>query len=622
MSNSAITPANTAATAGSSGTKAGVSATRSLASGLKRLYGTFWRNTAGSRGLLGTFLTLLLLAQVTRLAIPYLFGAAVNALQSSGTQDLGMAGEYMALMMGAAVLGWAMHGPGRVMERFVALRVRGRFADALYAKLVTLPLAWHDRNHSGETIQRMAKATDALFGFSQHQFIYLQNLVNLLGPIAALVFISALTGFAALAGYGALALLLVWFDGTMVRLLSEENRRERHYFAGLSDCVGNVSTVLTLRLQAATRRVLGERLDHLFEPIRHHIVVNEAKWCAVDLLNNALRCGLVVLYAWLAWRQGGMVPLGTAVMVHQYAQQIGTVVGSMATHWQDLVRHQADVAGAEAILTAEPRAGAAASLPDGWRTIRVENLTFRHAARPGEVRPRPALNGVSLDLARGRRIALIGESGSGKSTLLRVLAGLYTADTVALSVDGAARPDLRDLSSVTTLIPQEPQIFDSTIRRNITMGVDYPPAEVVRACRLAQLGPVLETLPAGLDTPISEGGVNLSGGQRQRLALARGILAAQSSSLVMLDEPTSSVDPATELRVYDGLLEEFRDACVVSAIHRLHLLPRFDSVVLMEAGAVVDIGTMDELLAREPRFQAMWRNYHGATQQGAAQAAA
>jgi len=586
---------------------------RGLAAGLKGLYATFWCHSAGSRGLLGTFLTLLLLAQIVRLAIPYLFGEAVNALQTSGAQDLGTAGWYMALMMAAAVLGWAMHGPGRVMERFVALRVRGRFADALYARLITLPLAWHDRNHTGETIQRMSKATAALFGFSQHQFIYLQNLVNLLGPIAALCVISAMTGAAALAGYAALAVLLVWFDGTMVRLLTEENRRERRYAAALTDCVGNISTVLTLRLQAATRRVLGDRLDHLFEPIRHHIVVNEAKWCAVDLLNNALRCGLVVLYAWLAWRQGGLVPLGTAVMVHQYAQQIGTVVSSMATHWQDLVRHQADVAGADAILAAEPRDGAACTLPDGWRAIRVDGLSFRHAERPGERRPRPALDGVSLDLVRGRRIALIGESGSGKSTLLRVLAGLYAADAVALSVDGAARSDLRDLSTIATLIPQEPQIFDSTIRQNITMGIDYPAGEVVRACRLAQMAPVLETLPAGLDTAISEGGVNLSGGQRQRLALARGILAAQSSGLVMLDEPTSSVDPATELRIYDALLGEVREACVVSAIHRLHLLPRFDTVVLMEAGRVVDAGTMDELLARQPLFQAMWSNYHGAT---------
>ncbi|WP_448190302.1 ABC transporter ATP-binding protein [Azospirillum sp. sgz301742] len=574
--------------------------------GIGRLYGTFWRNTAGARGMVAAFLTLLFVAQLVRLAIPYFFGEAVNALQNAAAQDLHTAGTYMALTLGAAVAAWALHGPGRVMERFVAVRARAQFADALYARLTALPLGWHERHHSGETIQRMGKATAALFGFAQHQFVYLQNLVAMLGPIAALFVVSTATGTAALAGYAAVLTVLVRFDSTMVRLLEQENQAERRYMAELVDCLGNIATVLTLRLQAATRRVVGERLAAVFVPLRWHVVVNEAKWCAIDLANNALRTGLVVLYAWLAWRDGGVVPLGTAVMVHQYAQQIGTVVGSMATHWQDLVRHQADVAGADAILDAAPRVGAeAAPLPEDWRAVRVRGLDFQYGTRP-------ALHDLELDLLRGERVALVGESGSGKSTLLRVLAGLYEAGRIAVSVDGAERPDLRDLGGIATLVPQDPEIFESSIRQNITMGIGYPPAEVLRACRLAHLLPVVERLPQGLDTVISERGLNLSGGQKQRLALARGILASRASGLIMLDEPTSSMDPTTEMTIYQGLMAEFPDACIVSAVHRLHLLKHFDRVVLMAEGRRIDAGTLDELLVRQPAFQAMWRNYHGA----------
>jgi len=582
--------------------------------GIRRLYATFWHHTEGARGLVATFLAMLFVAQAVRLSIPYFFGEAVNALQDTGVQDLERALWCMGLTFGAAVLGWALHGPARVMERFTALRVRGRFADRLYAKLTELPLGWHERHHSGDTIQRMGKATQALFGFSQHQFVYLQNVVNLIGPIAALLVISTATGAAALVGYALILLVLVRFDRAMVRLLHEENRREGRYMAELVDCLGNVGTVLTLRLQAATRRVIGERLAAVFLPVRRHIVVHEAKWCAIDLANNGLRTGLVVLYAWLAWRDGGIVPLGTAVMVHQYAQQLGTVVGTMATHWQDLMRHQADLAGADPILDATPRAGSAAGpIPADWREIRVDALDFHHAGRP-------ALSGVGLTLGRGARVALVGESGSGKSTLLRVLAGLYEAERAAFTVDGAARPDLRDLGAIATLVPQDPEIFESTVRQNVTMGIDYPVAEVARACRLAQLGPVLERLPQGLDTPISERGFNLSGGQKQRLALARGILASRACSLIMLDEPTSSIDPTTELTIYDGVLDAFHDACVVSAVHRLHLLTRFTHVVLMADGRMVDAGTLGELLARQPRFQAMWGNYHGAPQSASAAA--
>ena len=98
----------------------------------------------------------------------------------------------------------------------------------------------------------------------------------------------------------------------------------------------------------------------------------------------------------------------------------------------------------------------------------------------------------------------------------------------------------------------------------------------------------------------------------RQVALARGLLAAQSAGLVLLDEPTSSLDPVTEARIYDGVLDALANACVVSAIHRLHLLPRFDVIVLLDGGRVVDVGTFDELLARQKRFVEMWRGYTGA----------
>ncbi|HYD30346.1 MAG TPA: ABC transporter ATP-binding protein, partial [Azospirillaceae bacterium] len=162
----------------------------------------------------------------------------------------------------------------------------------------------------------------------------------------------------------------------------------------------------------------------------------------------------------------------------------------------------------------------------------------------------------------------------------------------------------RDLGSLGVLVPQDPEVFESSIRQNITMGIDYDPAAVERACELACLAPVIARLPDGIDTAITERGLNLSGGQKQRLALARGMLAARAASVIMLDEPTSSVDPKTEGRLYDHLLGEFPDACVVSSLHRLHLLARFDTVVLMAEGRIVDKGPREAMLARHPHLRA------------------
>lgn len=585
--------------------------TYGLWQGIGRLYRTLWQHAAGVRPWVVGFFVLLLAAQLIRLSVPYFFGEAVNELQNAKDQDLRGAALDLLLMFGACVLAWGLHGPGRVIERFTAVYIRGRFSDALYAKAVGLPLQWHEQHHSGETIQRMGQATGALWGFSQDQFIYLQSFVSLAGPIVALFFISTEAGAAALVGYGIIALLLTLFDGAMLRLIRQENHAERRYFAELVDCLGNIATVLTLRLQAATRRALGDRLAAVFLPLRRGIVVTEAKWCVIDLLNTALRCGLVALYAWLAWRESGVVLVGTVVMVSQYAEQIGGVVGAMALHWQDLVRRQADIAVADDILlAADGTKPDSIDVPGDWREIDVHALSFDHARRQGDA---PTLEGISLALRRGGRIALVGESGSGKSTVLRVLAGLYQADRAGFVIDGVLRADLNDLGGIATLIPQDPEVFESTIERNITMGIEYAPSDLRRACELACLAPVLERLPSGLATEISERGLNLSGGQKQRLALARGILASVNSSLIMLDEPTSSMDPVTEARIYDNILTEFPEACIISSVHRLHLLSRFDTVVLLADGRVVDAGSMTELLARQPRFQAMWQGYAGSS---------
>jgi ATP-binding cassette subfamily B protein len=570
--------------------------------GIGRLYSVLWTHARGMRGRLVLALVMLVLAQVVRLAIPWLFGCAVNALQGQGADGVRRAGWFLFAMLGAAIVAWALHAPARIIERRVALHARERMADALFARLLSLPLRWHEEHHSGETLHRLQMTSAALFGFAQNQFIHVQNIVSIVGPIVALVAVSAITGGTALVGYTIIAVVLLRFDRLMVRLVREENAAERRYTSSVVDSVGNVATVLTLGLQEPVREAVNARHLEVSKPLARNFVVNESKWAAIDLANNAMRVGLVALYAWLAWRDTGVILVGTAVMVHQYAQQIGTVVSSMAQNWGDLVRRQTDITCADPILDATPRPAVPPREAMVWQTIRITGAMLQH---PNGAR---GLAGLDLDLRRGSRVALVGASGAGKSTLLRVLAGLYAADHIHIAIDGEPT-ELRDLSALAVLVPQEPEIFESDVRSNLTLGVPRSEAEVAQACEVACLGPVLEALPDGIDSVIRERGANLSGGQRQRLALARGLLAASRASLVLLDEPTSSIDPVTEARIYDGVLAALGDACVVSSIHRLHLLPRFDTIVLLDSGRVVDVGSLDELLARQPVFHDMWRGY-------------
>jgi ATP-binding cassette, subfamily B, bacterial len=572
-----------------------------------RLYRTFWQYSSADRSAVIGYMAMLVTAQLLKLAIPYLAGRAVEMLQSEADGALRAAAWDMALIFVVSMASWIFHGPGRIIERFVAIRVQQRFAQRLYARTTALPLGWHEKHHSGETIENVQKATSAVFNFAQAQFIYLQNAISLVGPVAALLFLSLPAGLLMLAGYAVIGVVLIRFDATMIRLARAENRARAHYAAALVDCLGNIETVLTLRLQEPTRRLIRQRLDAVAAPLRGAIVLTEAKWCAVELFNSGIRTGLAVLYVWLAWRHGSPLPLGGAVMVYQYAQQAGDVITNMAVHYQSFVTQQADLQSVDHIAgSAQGMEGAVVS--PAWREIRIDDLQFTYLTRRGA---RPTLDRVCLRLRRGVRIALIGENGSGKSTLLRVLAGLRSADHVRFVIDGAPRPDLGDLGSITLLAPQMPEIFAGTIEHNLTFGIDRDAVAVRRACDVAQFTPVIEVLPDGLSTDIRERGVNFSGGQKQRLALARAVLAAEGRSLLLLDEPTSSLDAASEAQVYDNLFAAFPDACIVSSLHRLHLLNRFDEIVLMKDGRLVDTGSPADLLARSPLVQALWHRYGG-----------
>ncbi|MCM5682709.1 ABC transporter ATP-binding protein/permease [Schlegelella sp. S2-27] len=574
------------------------------AAGIATLYRHVWHHAQGMRLRWTGAMSLLVGSQLLKLCVPWLAAQAINTIQTGGQAGLAQAAIWIAAIVGIYVAVWSMHGPGRVLERSVGVQVRRGISGALYAKLTRVPLAWHDRHHSGDVQHRVEQASQALYDFTQNQFIYLQNAVNILGPLIALTLLSGRTGAIAAVGYVVVGLVIVRFDLALMRLAARENQASRRYAAGLLDFLGNVSTLMSLRLQQASQRLLDKRLAAVFEPLKRAIVLNELKWCAVDLLTVVLTWGLVVAFAWQAAGAGGTLLIGSLFMVYQYAQQAGGVVGSLAANYQNFARMRTNFASADPIWQAEEHGTAGPSIAADWQTLRLADIGFKHA---GSDEQRGGLQHLSLELERGARIALVGPSGAGKSTLLRVLAGLYDAQHGHYEVDGVAQLGLRHLGEVATLIPQEAEIFEATVRENVAFDLQVDDAVLRQAVDVSAFDAVLERLPQGLDTPISERGFNLSGGQRQRLALARGVLAARGSSLILLDEPTSALDPLTELRIHQRLDAAFPQATIVASVHRMSLLEHFDRVVLMVAGQVHDSGTVAELLDRQPLFAEMYR---------------
>lgn len=573
------------------------------------LYRNLWRYAAGARLQLIVCSLMLVGAAVLELVSPWLASRAINILQKNEPGALAEAALHVVAILIVSGAAWALHGPGRIGERKVALRIRQQFTDALYARLMRLPMSWHEQHHSGEVQQRISQSTFALFNFAQNQFSYLKSAVHFIGAAVALVLFSRALGLLALAGYVGIAYLMFRFDRQLMRLAKEENAAERRYQARMLDFLGNVATVFSLRMQQSSRQLVNERLGKVFVPQRRSIVLVEAKWCAADLLSVVLTWVLVAAAAWPSESTGGVVLLGSVFLVHQYAQQARGVVLSAADKFQSFARTRTDVASAEAIWTAEEAPSPGESLPADWKRLIVKGLCYEHpsAVASAAAQAPAGLHHVSLTFERGDRVALIGHSGSGKSTLMKVMAGHYAPTQQHFEADGRAFPATRHLESIATLIPQEADVFEASVRENVSLSGTDGDEDIFRMIHASAFDAVMADTDMTLETSITERGANLSGGQRQRLCLARGLLAAQSSSLIMLDEPTSALDPVTEDVVLGRISATFPDACLLVSVHRMSLLHHFNKIVMMANGRVQDVGTAAELLERQPVFRQMLR---------------
>jgi ABC-type multidrug transport system fused ATPase/permease subunit len=304
----------------------------------------------------------------------------------------------------------------------------------------------------------------------------------------------------------------------------------------------------------------------------------------------------------------GAVMIGLVAMIFRYQWDLNTVFHDFSVHYSELVRMNTDIKGMQPILNDIKKLAHSpqgASTAKKWHTLKIEELSFHHARKSEH----GTIKRIDFTVKRGEKIALIGASGAGKSTLLNLLSGLYTPSYVRLIIDEVSFNSLEPLQAITTLIPQDPEIFENTIAFNITMDLPTSPDDMQNAARLAGFLPVLTTLPSGFETDIREKGLNLSVGQKQRLALARGLFAARFSSLILMDEPTSSVDLPTEKEILSGIIGAFPDAAMIVSLHRLHFLPQFDSVIMLSHGEIIAYGATNELLRSSGPVRDLWVTY-------------
>jgi ABC-type multidrug transport system fused ATPase/permease subunit len=575
------------------------------------LLGKSWKYSGDQKKKFLLIYFLFVLANIVFAINPLFYGWFINSIQQDGMEVIRYAWIYGLGFLGLRLAEWSFHGPARVMERKLAFQIGRNYLNELFHQVLHLPVNWHQNNHSGTIINRQRKAFEALRNFFQNGFTHLHAFGKFFFSFAAMLYFSPFYGMIGVA-IGAFTVWVIFkFDKPFIRSIRDCNEKEHKMYSTLFDSLSNIVTVITLRLEQRMEKSLDLKVEEVLPSWTRKVTINEVKWFFAQMLVGIIYTVVTIGYIHEHYVAGQVFLIGGLITLLGYVNQFTSVFNDVAAQYTQLVQYNTDIMAVEEIQQAyrtQHRPESKQDLPAQWNNLGISNLNFTRTRVTGDNRSTGNLNQVRINLSKGKKVALIGESGGGKSTLLSLLRGLYNPDQgVQVSVDGQP-VNFNGIPNSVTLFPQEPEIFENTIRYNITLGLPFPEEEVLEVCENSRFSEVIAQLPNGLETNIQEKGVNLSGGQKQRLALARGILAARSSSIVLFDEPTSSIDPRTEMLIYDRLFSTFADKAMVSSLHRLHLLPKFDYIYILRNGSIIDEGTFNSLLESSEVFNELWKH--------------
>ena len=325
-------------------------------------------------------------------------------------------------------------------------------------------------------------------------------------------------------------------------------------------------------------------------------------WPWMALYNSILPCvSLFVLPvgSYLVLRGYSALPDLVLVLCMSFA--VGAPLLRSLSFMSTLPQINYRIESLEAMMNTPPLQQSEKSFAGAGYDISFENVRFTY-------KEEEVLHGISLKVPEGSLTALVGESGSGKSTLAKLLVHYYDVDsgTVKIGVQDIREMSLEALNDQISYVSQEQFLFNMSLFENIRLGrLDASDEEVMEAAEKAQCGEFLGRLENGIHTMAGDGGKQLSGGERQRISLARAIL--KDAPIIILDEATAFMDPENEEKMNEAIAEVIRGKTVIVIAHRLHSIINADQICVLSGGNVSDAGTHEQLLARCPAYQSLWK---------------
>lgn len=554
----------------------------------------------------------LVLAKAVTLYMPFLYGAAVDALDQQSpeliviTTVVALIGAYgiaRILMIGLAQLRDGLFARvGQHAVRAVGLRT--------FRHLHALSLRFHLSRRTGglsRVIERGVKAIEFLLRFT---------LFNIGPTLLEIVLVAgifwwnfgiwfAVVTMATVGGY-----IIFTFKVTEWRIgfIRSMNQSDERAHSKAIDSLLNFETVKYFGNEAHE----SERFDRSMARYEDAAVRSTKSLSWLNAGQAAIfAVGLSVLMIMAAMGvKNGTMTLGDFVLINAMLIQLYQPLNLLGFVYREIKQALVDMetmfallgVGAEIEDKPEAEPLAAKSTPGASSEVRFENVDFAYDPE------RKILKGVDFTVPAGRMVAIVGPSGAGKSTISRLLFRFYDATAGRILIDGQ---DIRDVTQDSVrqaigIVPQDTVLFNDSIRYNIRYGrPDATDAEVEEAARMAQIHDFIESLPEGYDSQVGERGLKLSGGEKQRVAIARTLL--KNPPILLLDEATSALDTHTEKEIQASLSIVSRDRTSLVIAHRLSTVVDADEIIVLDHGKICERGTHRELLAKNGAYAAMWQ---------------
>ena len=534
---------------------------------------------------------LMLISTALSLCLPLLARRSLDHVQATrNLRELdALAAGIIALVFLSSLIAYGQYLLVANAGNRIVMELRAR----LFAHLMRLPVAFFDRTRSGDLASHFSNDVTMVQATLTEDLTQLAgNLIRLVGGIALAVVIDAKLTAVVVA-------LLVAVMGGFVVLGRALRRLTRHSLDALADALGAITEALAnVRLVKAFAREAreSERAQVKLEDVlrlSRKISLLEGGFSSLAVSGFTL---VFVVVVWYGGRQSlaGHLTAGSLVAFMMTILIISGPMGTLAMQYSRLQRALGAAERLFALLDAPPEppdAPDAGPFPQGAGRVCFDRVDFRYAPDA------PVLRGLSLELPAGCVTAVVGASGAGKSTLAALLYRFYDMEAGQITIDGVPLQAIRrqDLREHIGLVPQEPILFSGTIRENIRYGkLDATNAEIEAAAQNANIADFIAGLTAGYETLLGERGVTLSGGQRQRVAIARALL--KNPRILILDEATSALDTESEMLVKEALARLMRGRTTLVIAHRLTTVQNADQIAVLDAGAIVEIGTHDALL--------------------------